>query len=704
MTEVEHPHLAVMFTDIKGYSRMMSDDEPAALKMLGEHNQIMESVIEAHGGRLIKNLGDSYMVIFDQADSAVKCALHALTKITVRNRKSDLPVEIRVGIHQGSMLERGGDFFGDNVNIAARLEQQAKPMTIAVSEQILQEVATRVRCEARFIGAQALKNIRYPVSVYQLTPSELWKLYLSADGPVADEGHQDVLGDITNGDLAWREVELLTRQGDLDAAARLADAALSKFGGTYAEYAHLAAIHLLARNAAEAQSVLKMGDMLGHKSDEDAGLAWIQTLAGSSLDALKGNTEERDKLIASAQAYVSGHEHELSMRLLLERVKAQLTGHLGGLTALAQQHADTALVLRGYAEALKDEGREADAYSMLERTIDVAPAVAHHRLRRAEWMVDSGDLESVLAESEELTKRFPDDPRVYQWSARMRLLNLDPHGAQWILEQRKDSAAARRLDTSHWHICSLMQQGRFEPAVEHARKEMRSAIRQNQPRAARRYLQLAVAGMYLEHWSGVLEVLEEYRRFDPEWYFPKAAVIAAKFQHDLLPWNRAVDQLNDLAAQTASRPPAQPVQPALRAHPSGLTAVMLLYVVPDAEHWEELRSLEFLKAHGGWIVEQRDLEAAALEARAAVRFDRVDTWHLQLVPVLTHLSARQDSRLPSLLALAGLIRTKLNDFATAKPDLEQARKFWHQADWPVWEIQEADTALAAAKTSTPAPS
>ncbi len=128
---------------------------------------------------------------------------------------------------------------------------------------------------------------------------------------------------------------------------------------------------------------------------------------------------------------------------------------------------------------------------------------------------------------------------------------------------------------------------------------------------------------------------------------------------------------------------------------------MLLYVVPDAEHWEELRNLEFLKAHGGWIVERRDLEAAALEARAAVRFDRVDTWHLQLVPVLTHLSSRQDSRLPSLLALAGLIRTKLNDFAAAKPDLEQARKFWHQADWPVWEIQEADTALAAGKSSTP---
>ena len=42
--------------------------------------------------------------------------------------------------------------------------------------------------------------------------------------------------------------------------------------------------------------------------------------------------------------------------------------------------------------------------------------------------------------------------------------------------------------------------------------------------------------------------------------------------------------------------------------------------------------------------------------------------------------------------------------AAAKPDLELARRFWHQADWPVWEIQEADTALAAGKSSTPATS
>ena len=60
MAEIEHPRLTVMFTDIKGYSRMMSEDEATALRVLEEHNAIMESVISAHGGRVFKRLGDAF--------------------------------------------------------------------------------------------------------------------------------------------------------------------------------------------------------------------------------------------------------------------------------------------------------------------------------------------------------------------------------------------------------------------------------------------------------------------------------------------------------------------------------------------------------------------------------------------------------------------------------------------------------------------
>ena len=169
------------------------------------------------------------------------------------------------------MLERDGDFFGENVNLAARLEQLAKPMTIAVSESVLQQVATRVKCEARFLGAHSLKNIRYPVSVYQLTAADSWKLYLSTDGQAADEGSDDLLDDLADADAARRRVAELTQAGSLDAAARLADAALSKLGGFYHDYVLLAAVHLLAGDSGEAMSVLKIGDMLGQKGPQDCG-------------------------------------------------------------------------------------------------------------------------------------------------------------------------------------------------------------------------------------------------------------------------------------------------------------------------------------------------------------------------------------------------------------------------------------------------
>ena len=120
-------------------------------------------------------------------------------------------------------------------------------------------------------------------------------------------------------------------------------------------------------------------------------------------------------------------------------------------------------------------------------------------------------------------------------------------------------------------------------------------------------------------------------------------------------------------------------------------------MVPDAERLDQLQNLEFLKMHRDSLIDRRNIEAAALESRAALRFDRVDTWHLQLVPLLTHLSSRRDHRLPSLLALAGLIQAKLENPERAEPHLEQARKMWQGADWPVWEIQQADATLAASR-------
>lgn len=686
MPEIEHPRLAVMFTDIKGYSRMMSEDEARALNVLAEHNSIMESVIAAHGGRVVKKLGDSYMVIFKDSDAAVKCGLHALTKLSARNRQNRTPVEIRLGIHEGAMFERDGDFFGENVNIAARLEQMARPMHIAASERVVQEIATRICADARFDGAQALKNLRYPVSVYQISPSDQWKLYLSADGSAADTEQSDVLGDITHGAAAWQSIEGLVHEGDLNGAARLAEAALSRFGGTYGQYVHLAAYYLVAGLRSEAQSALKMGEMLGQKSPDDAQYDWLQMLITSGEDTPQPQSTDTAECLSRAQEYVAGQPHDLVLRVVFESLKCRLTGHTGGLAELAQQYPNSALVLRGLAEALMDQHREADAYNMLEQAISVAPQVAEHQLRRVQWMVAGDDLDTVLEESAALTRKFPEDPRVYQWTGKVRLLNLDPFGAQWIFEQAQDSSASRRVDSAGWLICSLMHQGRFEKGVERARKEMRHAIRQNRRRRARIYLRLAISGIYLQHWEDVLEILEEYKRYDPDWRLPRAAIVVAKHNRKLIPWERAMSELGELALQAPHELP----------DPSALPATMMLPAVRDAEHWLMLHQSEFFRKHRDRIVDGGQLDAAAMEARGALLFNTVEPWHLGLVPLFTRLRSRLDHRLPSLLALAGLIEARMNNFEAGRELLEQARKLWRNADWPVWEIQEAESVLASA--------
>ncbi len=684
MPEIEHPNLAVMFTDIKGYSRLMSEDEARALAMLSEHNEVMERVIGEHGGRIVKKLGDAYMVIFDSAAPAVECALAALNRIAERNRQQKPAMEIRIGVHEGAMLEREGDYFGENVNIAARLEQMANPMTIAASERVVQVLATRINAEARFDGARLLKNIRYPVSVYLLSPADNWKLIVG-DEAAPDADVADVLGDVANADAAWERFDSLAREGDLPGATRLAEAALSRFGGTYGQYAHLAAMYTIAHMETEAQSALRLGDMLGRREDDTAQYDWIQAVVSFG----EHGTTSQDNLaecLSRATEFANAHPHDLPMQVLIEGLKARATGHLQGFATLAQGHPNSALVLRGYAEALRDHHQESDAYRILEQAMAAAPEVADHQLRRVHWMVDGGELDAALEESDTLAKRYPDDARVFQWTGMTRLLNFDPHGAQWIFEQAMDNYGADYLETPRWLACSMMHQGRFDNVSELSRKEMRNAIRQARQRRARAYMTLAAPGHYLGHSDSSLEVFEEYLRYDGDWAWAEAGVTAIKFARKLVPWDRAFSQLNELAL--ARLPREYP-------HPSGLVAAALLGVVREPDQWAQLHGTEFFQAHRDWIIERRQVELAALETRGALRFNHIEPWHHQLVCVLTHLPARLDPRLPSFLALAGLLEARLGDFEKARGLLEQSRKLWRNAQLSVWEIQEAESVLAA---------
>src|SRR3954468_968767 len=134
--------LAVVFTDLAAFSEWAlkaGDDE--AVRLLREVDCAMEPAMREGGGRVVKRRGDGMMAVF--ADSGD--ALDALTD--ARGRLAEVKADgyeprFRAGIHVGKPRKLGGDYFGVDVNIAARLAEQASPDEVLVSDAALRELAT----------------------------------------------------------------------------------------------------------------------------------------------------------------------------------------------------------------------------------------------------------------------------------------------------------------------------------------------------------------------------------------------------------------------------------------------------------------------------------------------------------------------------------------------------------------------------------
>jgi TolB-like protein len=163
---------AIAIVDVVGYSRMMGIDESGTLAAVTERRkQIIEPVIAAHDGRVVKMMGDGFFIEFASAVNAVEAALEIQTKMAGANAElsADRRVVLRIGINLGEVIVEGDDLFGDGVNVAARLESIASEGGIAISGSAYEQVKGRVSAAMEDIGAQMLKNIAEPVRVYRVT-------------------------------------------------------------------------------------------------------------------------------------------------------------------------------------------------------------------------------------------------------------------------------------------------------------------------------------------------------------------------------------------------------------------------------------------------------------------------------------------------------------------------------------------------------
>jgi adenylate cyclase len=163
---------AILSADVVGYSRLMGGDEAGTLARLKAlRRDLIDPIIAAHSGRIVKLIGDGALVEFGSAVDAITCAIEIQRQVREHEAGSSEanPIQFRMGINVGDIIIEGEDIYGDGVNIAGRLEGIAEAGGIAISEDAWRQVQGKVAADFVDSGEHSLKNIVRPVRVYRLS-------------------------------------------------------------------------------------------------------------------------------------------------------------------------------------------------------------------------------------------------------------------------------------------------------------------------------------------------------------------------------------------------------------------------------------------------------------------------------------------------------------------------------------------------------
>jgi adenylate cyclase len=161
---------AILSADVKGYSRLMGENEAETVKTLTAYRKIMGELIRQHRGRVIDSPGDNILAEFGSVVDAVQCSVAAQNEFKARNAElsENRRMEFRIGVNLGDVIEEENRIYGDGVNIAARLEALADPGGICISKTAFDHIESKLPLGYQFLGEQTVKNIAKPVGAYKV--------------------------------------------------------------------------------------------------------------------------------------------------------------------------------------------------------------------------------------------------------------------------------------------------------------------------------------------------------------------------------------------------------------------------------------------------------------------------------------------------------------------------------------------------------
>lgn len=175
--------VTILFSDIKGSTGYFEQKgDLAGLAMVQRLNSLMAPVIEDCGGRVVKTIGDAIMASFDNPVGAVKAAIgmQQILESDRAGRPDDEQIHIRIGIHTGLGLIDENDIHGDVVNAASRVQHQAEPDQIVITDVLL-DAAKSAGVQCAKLGRAELKGKEEPIDIYAVAWSVAASMQLIED-------------------------------------------------------------------------------------------------------------------------------------------------------------------------------------------------------------------------------------------------------------------------------------------------------------------------------------------------------------------------------------------------------------------------------------------------------------------------------------------------------------------------------------------
>lgn len=157
----------LMFADLVGYSALMEKDHDAAVAAIRDlKERSLEPVAAEHGGEVLKRLGDGWIIEFPSVAAALDSAMAAQERLAGHQT-----IRLRIGLHVGEVAKEADDFYGAGVNIAQRIQTEAPPGGVMLSEDMFRQLPAAKAEALTDAGTFSLKNIAQPVRLYQWRPS-----------------------------------------------------------------------------------------------------------------------------------------------------------------------------------------------------------------------------------------------------------------------------------------------------------------------------------------------------------------------------------------------------------------------------------------------------------------------------------------------------------------------------------------------------